>query len=196
MKKNFAGILVSLACVSGWATPIAYNGHYYDFISAPNITWDDARAAALAASYLGLEGHLVTITSDGEDAFVGTIIFGGEAWAGGFQNPITETDPQAGWTWVNGEGSFPGVSSASPYANWNSGEPNDFYGNNPLEQYLGLNLGNPGGFNDEGNLSLIGGYVIEYDPTTIRDIPDAGSTAAMLSGALVLLGTVTRRIRK
>jgi hypothetical protein len=195
MKKNFAGILVSLVCVSGWATPMPYNGHYYDFISDPGVTWSDARAAALSASYLGLVGHLVTITSAGEDTFVGGIIFGGEAWAGGYQNPVTETDPQAGWTWVNGEGSFPGVSSASPYANWNTGEPNDAYGS-ASEQYMGLNLGNPGGFNDEGNLSLIGGYVIEYDPTTINDIPDAASTAVLLTGALAVLGTVSRRLRK
>ena len=54
----------------------------------------------------------------------------------------------------------------------------------------------PGGFNDEGNLGLITGYVIEYDPDTIRDTPDAGSTMALLSGALVVLGTVTRLLRK
>ena len=135
MKKSFAGILVSLICVSGWATPMPYNGHYYDVIATNGITWNDAHADALAASYLGLEGHLVTITSAGEDSFVGALIAtyaSGEVWAGGFQNPITETVPTVGWTWVNGEGTFPGVNSTTPFANWNSGEPNDFYGNNPL----------------------------------------------------------------
>jgi hypothetical protein len=88
-----------------------------------------------------------------------------------------------------------------PYANWNNGEPNDYYDNGSVqdsEQYLGLNLGVPGGFNDEGDLDYIAGYVIEWDPTTIIDVPvpDAASTAGMLSGALVMLGIVTRRIRK
>ena len=198
MKKNFAGIMVSLVCASAWATPTLYNGHYYDVIVDNGITWDAARAGALSTFYLGLEGHLVTITSAGEDAFVGGLIAtytSGEAWAGGYQNPITETDPQAGWTWVNAEGSFPGVNSTTPYANWNGGEPNDYYGT-ATEQYMGLNLGGSGGFNDEGNLGLITGYVIEYDPDTIRDTPDAGSTMALLSGALVVLGTVTRLLRK
>jgi hypothetical protein len=201
MKKSFLGILASLVCVSAWATPTfdPANGHYYDVIATNGITWNDAHADALAASYNSLEGHLVTITSAAEDAFVGALIAqyaSGEVWAGGFQNPITETIPTAGWTWVNGEGTFPGVSSTTPFANWNSGEPNDYYGT-ASEQYLGLDLGNSsGGFNDEGNLSLITGYVIEYDPNTINDLPDAASTAALLSGTLVVLGTVRRRFSK
>jgi hypothetical protein len=204
MKKHLLTLVVSLSCASAWATPILdpATGHYYDVISAATITWADARVAALGSYYLGLEGHLATITGSAEDGYVGAAVAAagsGEFWLGGYQNPVTETTKTAGWTWVNGEGTFPGVNGATgfdnAYSNWNSGEPNDAYGI-ATEQYLGINLGRVGGFNDEGNLGLIGGYVIEYDPHTINDVPDAGATASLLGGALFLLATLSRRLRK
>ena len=115
-------------------------------------------------------------------------------YVGGYQNPITEANPQAGWTWVNGEGTFPGVNSTSPFAQWNSGEPNDAYGS-ASEQYLGVNY-SAGAFNDEGNLGNIYGYVVEFDPNTINDVPDAGSTASLLGGAFALMAMFSRRLRK
>jgi hypothetical protein len=199
MKKILAAAVLSAACAaSAWATPVAYGGHYYDVIVDNGVSWDQARLDALNSYYLGLEGHLVTITSAGEDTAVGNLVAsltGGEVWTGGYQNPITETDPKAGWTWVNGEGSFPGDNNGPAYANWNQGEPNDAYGS-ASEQYLGLNLGTSGGFNDEGNLGLITGYVIEYDPTTVYDVPEATSTLGLLSAALATGGMVARRFRK
>lgn len=200
MKKLVLTLAVCLSVASAWALPIEGDGgHYYDVIQAPGITWADARVAALSSYYLGLQGHLVTITSAAEHAFVNAAIIangGGEMWAGGYQNPAGETDPKAGWTWVNGEGNFPGYNSTTPYAFWNGGEPNDAYGPGS-EQYLGLNHGP--GFNDEGNLDLIFGYVIEYDPNTIPDVPgvpDAGTTASLLAGAFAMLGVVSRRFRR
>lgn len=203
MKKLLLTLAVSLSGVSAWAVPIAGDaGHYYDVISAPGITWADARVAALSSFYDPgsgpLQGHLVTITSATEHAFANAAIAaagGGERWAGGYQ-PAGETSPTAGWTWVNGEGSFPGVNSVAPYAAWGGGEPNDAYGPGS-EQYLGLNL--TPGFNDEGNLRNITGYVIEYDPNTIPDVPglpDTGTTASMLVGAFAILAAVSRRVRK
>ena len=208
MKKLFGTLTLSLLCASAWAQ-VQYGSDYYEVISAPNIPWLTAEQDALSLYYLGLEGHLVTITTAGEDAFVGGVVQNaglGEVWTGGYQNPVTETDPAAGWTWVNNEGTFPGVDGAlgydNSYANWNGGEPNDYYGS-ASEQYMGLNLGAPGGFNDEGNLSLIDGYVIEFDPATVPSgglasgyVPDGGSTMALLGSALTLLGFTSRCLRK
>jgi len=195
--QNVLGVFAAAVVgSSAWAAPVPFGGHYYDVIRDPGITWADARVAALSSFYLGNEGHLVTITSAAEHAAVNGMIVtnggGGEMWAGGFQNPAGETSPGAGWTWVNGEGPFPGVNSVAPYAVWNGGEPNDAYGAGS-EQFLGLNLGP--GFNDEGNLDLITGYVIEYDPDTRRDVPEGGSL--MLFGvALAALRLVRLRPRR
>jgi PEP-CTERM motif-containing protein len=195
VRNLFLSLVVSaVLSTSAWASPVPFNGHYYDVIRAAGITWNDARAAALSQFFLSLQGHLVTITSAGEDTAVHNMILtngGGEMWAGGYQNPVTETNPFLGWTWVNGEGTFPGVSSASPFANWSGGEPNDFYGP-ASEQYLGLNFGT--GWNDEGNLSLITGYVIEYDPNTINDVvPEPISLTLVGTG---ILGLVARHRRR
>ena len=183
VKNHFLCVVISaLLCIStsAWAAPVAYDGHYYDIIAAPQIPWADARVAALASYYLGFQGHLVTVTSAAEDAAVQGLIqagAGGEMWAGGYQNPATETVPTTGWTWVNGEGSFPGVDSVSPYANWANGEPNDAYGPGS-EQFIGLNYND--GWNDEAALGNITGYVIEYDPYTIPDVPVPEPTTMLL----------------
>jgi VPDSG-CTERM motif len=160
---------------SAQAVPILFNGHYYEIITAPGISWADANTAANAASYLGLGGHLVTITSAAEDAFVsGLIDTAGEHWAGGFQDP-GETTAGAGWQWVNGEGAF-------SYTNWAGGEPNDAYGAGS-EQHLGVGyFGAGSGWNDEGALANLRGYVIEYEASSV---PDSGTSAALLGFAML-----------
>jgi hypothetical protein len=59
---------------------------------------------------------------------------------------------------------------------------------------MGLNFGT--GWNDEAALGNIYGYVIEYDPNTIIDIPGLvpePETYAMLLAGLGLLGFMARR---
>jgi hypothetical protein len=204
MKRVLGSLTVCLLGASAWAAaPVQWsagsggNDHYYQVVAAPGVSWADDRVAALGMEYDGLVGHLATITSQGELDFVNTVINAnrlGEMYVGGYQIPESETNPQAGWTWVNGEGSFPGYNSTTPFANWNPGEPNDAYGLGS-EQWLGLNWA-AGAFNDEGNLGNIAGYVIEYDPTTINDVPDAGTTAPLFCGALAMLAMFSRRLRK
>ena len=62
-----AFVLSLVLAPSASASPIPFGGHYYDVIAAPGITWANARAGALSGFYLGLQGHLVTITSVAED---------------------------------------------------------------------------------------------------------------------------------
>ena len=93
--------------------------------------------------------HLATITSQEEQDFVNNLVAGlasGELWLGGFQDPITELNPAAGWTWVTGE--------PWAYTNWLSSETNDTIG---VERHPALDRG---GWNDEGSaIGAVGGYL-------------------------------------
>lgn len=60
----------------------AENGHYYEAVSTM-VNWDTALEAARSKIYLGLQGYLVTITSQQEHDFVHTLIRGGECWIAG-----------------------------------------------------------------------------------------------------------------
>jgi hypothetical protein len=171
------------------APALGPTGNYYDVIAGPSISWDDANTAANATSYLGFPGHLVTISGAVEDVFIDTLrnsLGFGQVWVGGFQDPITEADPLAGWTWVNGEGTFPGVDSAIPYADWGAGEPNNFGG--VLEQHLAIGrFGLGGGWNDEGSApSLITGYAIEFEASRV---PEHGPSSLLIAlGVFALVG--------
>jgi hypothetical protein len=156
----------------------AANGHLYEVYDAPMITWADAQAFAAARG-----GYLATITDAGENAFVGNLNYAvspGQRWLGGFQPP-DERNPLANWQWVTGE--------AWVYTNWAAGEPNDtgsIY--SELEQHLtiGRFSDDPLGWNDEGNLSLINGFIVEY-------VPEPASMVALSVGLAGLIGLRRRR---
>jgi hypothetical protein len=184
-----AGVLLSLVTASlptaSHAVPIQWtvgsggNGHFYDVISVPTgISWTGANAAALAAG-----GHLATITSTAEGAFVYDNLVNNAAywnqepggsdlgpWLGGYQTSDNGSQPAANWVWVTGE--------TWSYTNWHSGEPNNFTG--VLENYLSYKCWPTAGcrankWNDlPDDISVYGtaviAYVIEYneDPTAIH----------------------------
>jgi hypothetical protein len=194
MKRNLlkpicvAALVVVGAVLPAQAAVLGPGGHYYDVIYASGISWPAADAAASAMTFHGAQGYLATVTSAAEDAFLNGAIAPTqrEFWAGGFQNPITETVATAGWTWVNGEGAF------GAYQPWAGGEPNDAYGP-ASEQYLGLGwTGGNGGWNDEGALGNIGGFLVEFNGTA------APEGAAGLAGILAIVGLFAahRRTRK
>jgi len=174
------------------------SGNFYEFVSAPNISWPDAKAAAEQRTLgCGIHGHLVTITSADEDVFVeflrqqyvhSSALFGGEVWAGGYQLP-NQANPGDGWFWVNNEGPIPGFNAAGTYANWNpgTGEPNDCCNTTGFEDneenFLGLGtFGKGNGWNDDdvrhGNVV---GYVVEYEAQAITVDIKPGSSPNQIS---------------
>jgi hypothetical protein len=104
------------------ATPIQWdgNGHWYELVQE-RLTWDQARAAAESMAWFGFSGHLATVTSSEENAYVFWTVCAGttQAWLGGYQDP-PESQPAENWHWVTGE--------PWEYSHWLSGEPNDFFG--------------------------------------------------------------------
>ncbi|HAB15409.1 MAG TPA: hypothetical protein DCE44_03055 [Verrucomicrobiales bacterium] len=142
------------------------NGHFYQVITAYYITWEEAKAAAEAMTFGCATGHLATVTSYEEDAFIDRLrrnCLLQQLWVGGLQ-PSDELDPTANWTWYNGEGDIPGVNGGTAYSNWRAGEPNDNYGPGS-EQFLTVGLFGEFVWNDEINPSSgIWGFVVEFEP--------------------------------
>ena len=183
-----------------WTTASGGNDHYYQVVSVPNlITWNNANTAAL-----GMGGYLATLTSAAENAFVFGLVddpsfwtsvpdgrnYG--PWLGGFQPPGSP-EPAGGWEWVNGEGAF-------GFTAWSSGEPNNvaipannFMGEESL-QFWGVNFNRSSSWNDLHNDDFDPGvhaYVVER-----ASVPDVGSTASLLAGALGGLAWLRRRLTK
>lgn len=181
----FAASLVTMATASQaapveWPVSSGGNGHFYEVVTSADISWSAANTAANGMFHDGVQGHLATLTSAAENAFVEGLrqpILGdfddgkSEAWTGGFQSGSTE--PGAGWNWVNEEGAISTSNVPAPgYSNWFSGEPNDAGGEDHLT--LGRYLNGEWNDSDEAN-NAIGGYIVEYDG--VADANDCKTSA-------------------
>jgi hypothetical protein len=164
--------------------PTLFDGRYFQVVIANRISWEEAKAAAESRSHLGIQGHLATIGSQAEDDFVDQLrqqtlnlphppLSGTQLWVGGDQLPCatTTSEPGCGWVWINGESIAP-QNSASPYTNWQEGEPN----NRRSDDHLTIGQDGLSGWNDENNLSKVWGYVIEYGDKFV--VPATSCTSA------------------
>jgi len=121
--------------ISGFTNQQNYNGHSY-YRSTGSATWTTARSNCVA-----MGGHLVTITTSGEQSFIFNI------WPSGWIG-LTDEVSEGTWRWVTGE--------TYSYTNWNSGEPNNA-GNEDYVQFV-----SNGRWNDlPNNYNLP--YVLEFE---------------------------------
>ena len=103
-----------LASGEASATPIQWvggNGHFYEMISTLVPTWHHAQSAAESEVLAGMPGHLVTLTSSAEEAFIRQSFGVQSLWLG-----LTDEESEGVFAWVTGE--------PFSYANWQPGEPN------------------------------------------------------------------------
>ena len=176
-----AGLLTAQAGATGFTppAPVQFDGHYYQVVIANKISWEAAKAAAEQRSFQGVQGHLATIGAPAEDMFLQQLrqqvlskphpaLSGSELWVGGFQVACATTTPEpaCGWMWLNGESIAP-TNGASPYTNWQGGEPNNLERqpdslHRATEDFLAIGLGGQPGWNDEGSLANVWGYIVEY----------------------------------
>jgi hypothetical protein len=108
----------------------APNGHAYQYVQTPNLTWDAARAAAAKLKFRGHAGYLATIDDKAEYLFIVKTVFPGVppdvTYLGGRQTAPGE------WRWVTGPdaaedggkgklfwiGDEKGAAQAGQYVNW------------------------------------------------------------------------------
>jgi len=81
-----------------WRVEDGGNGHWYELVSQSS-NWSAAKSAALAAG-----GHLATVRSTGEGAFIRSIGLT-VCWIGLFQDTSSAqySEPGGGWRWVTNE---------------------------------------------------------------------------------------------
>ncbi len=105
------------------------NGHYYETVSGGSIAWENALKAASQKTYMGMQGYLVTLTSQQENDYVKSMI-GTNCWIG-----LTSWDPYTSGTIEKGPNAGKRVRDAY----------NEFYKSNnitvPTNTYAGANVG-------------------------------------------------------
>jgi len=121
--------------ITGFTNQQNYNGHSY-YRSTGIAVWTTART-----NCANMGGHLVTITTAGEQSF----IYG--LWPSGWIG-LTDEVVEGTWRWVTGE--------TYSYSNWNSGEPNNS-GNEDYVQFV-----SNGKWNDLNNTQSLA-YVLEFE---------------------------------
>lgn len=151
--------------------------HYYEFVAAPGICWNDARAAAAARSYQGLQGYLATVTSPSETSLLQNRS-AGQFWLGASDEALEgewrwQTGPEAGQLFWRGGPNGTAVAYTNPngtvtnYANWSPGEPNNYQNQYRPEgeNYATLYAGPGARWNDLnqcGTGAAVAGYLVEY----------------------------------
>ncbi|MBE3636940.1 VPLPA-CTERM sorting domain-containing protein [Mangrovicoccus algicola] len=175
-----------LAAVPAGAAPLqwAQNGHYYELV-AGDFSFHDALAAAAARSHEGLAGHLATVTTAAEWAFLDTILnpAGVTAWLGG-----SDAAAEGTWEWVAGpeaglafwQGDPSGAARNGLFAGWNPGEPNNLNDEDYLLGWYGA------GWNDIG-IDDRRAMLVEYSIPAAVPLPAGVILLAGGLGALVLL---------
>jgi hypothetical protein len=190
MKFAVTSLVTSLAIAASanaqvavqWPRSAGGNGHWYRLQLVPNgIGWTTAKAQAIA-----MGGHLATVTSSDESAFVFALANRPEAfpnspvvgpWIGGYLEQVTGMP--ATWKWVNGE--------SWQYTNWLPPNPDGPGTWNENRTCLTTTNGKWNDFNDSGvqPCCKVAGYVVEWEADCNGDgVVDFGQIqAGILSDA-------------
>jgi len=128
-------------------------GHYYVYVPDLGITWVQAEAAAENQVLFGIQGYLATLTSAEESQLAGEQS-PGTGWIG-----ATDAEQENVWEWVTGPeagtvfwiGEINGTPQNGEFSFWNTGEPNNFNGDEDYAHITDPSIGNIGSWNDLPN---------------------------------------------
>jgi hypothetical protein len=177
-----------------WSVGSGGNGHYYEFVPTKT-NWEAAETDAESRSFLGVSGHLATISNAAENHFVNTLVTDGSElfWLG-----LTDkANPAArDFVWVDAPGivvwhgtaaSSGGFSPSGSFTKWDTNEPNNAGGNeNYVIMYTAIETWNDTLVNRLGDG---GSYVVEFNV-----VPEPSAIALTAGGvALLLIGSRTGR---
>ena len=142
------------------------SSHYYRFASAEGISWATASARASAFTFQGLKGHLATVQSQEENAFILSLTKGTNSWlGGGLSDPSVNTyqwlvEPDAGTVLTTCSRGFSSCQNNSAvYTNWDSLNQPDATGEDRIVMVGG------GLWHDFPNTHSMSGYVVEFEKT-------------------------------
>lgn len=174
------------------------SGHYYQWVSAPAITWQEAQTEATSATYSGIQGYLATVTSDEEYDFINNVVFSAANFPNGIPANVyiggSDSGAPGTWRWVTG-----------PEGAANHGEGLTFYSNDAVQN----NLIAPWDYHDSQEQidGTTGEYYLYlnswYEPgfavnfgTAINSIVAGGNSGYLIEYSNVLAGPVLSGIIK
>jgi len=172
----YAAVVVCCATPAAEARPVKFGSDFFEYVSAPLISWSDAQTAAAALTYKGLPGYLATVASAAENAFLASQFttqqttfegawLGGEVFGSGTGGTgCWETGPLTGKEFSIGQAPY-----RKAYANWGGVEPN----NAPSAAYMTIGGSFSGVANGQWADAANGvasqndpvqGYIVEFGP--------------------------------
>jgi hypothetical protein len=176
-----AGLLVATAILPvghAQAAPVQFGDSFYEYVTHEAISWADANTAASSSTFMGVNGHLATVTSSAENDFLvnlaPTYFVRQVAWLGG------AVDASNTPRWAVG----PETGQLFSFSNFVAGQPNDGPSNvwmNVPTSFAGVAIGGwgdaGGGISGTGNEVI--GYFVEYQVGTV---PLPAALPLMLTG--------------
>lgn len=154
----------ALAAPIQWSVATGGNDHFYDAVTFTDgfMSWEQARLAATQLQWLGASGHLATMNTSEENAWVWASFANLHTFFLGGLQTDGATEPAGGWHWITGE--------PWAYTNWAAGEPNNA-GSGPSGvenclQFTGAS-NPPGMWNDSDVAPGALGYVVEFEPVPV-----------------------------
>jgi hypothetical protein len=123
-----------------------FNGHYYYYVSAYS-SYQTAVAAAASSSFNGLQGHVVTITSQDEFDFLKNTFGNYSFWIA-----AGDAQSEAFWSWTAGPEA--GLTIAPTF--WQPGQPNGGTTAN-------CGVMSSAGWDDQSCSTFLASHVVEYE---------------------------------